>query len=66
MSTSVATPCPHCKRDLAANQRGKHCDSRTCTWLKCSCGAAVDAKRGFATHREHGAPCQAEHEGRAR
>lgn len=56
MTASTATVCGHCHRDLAANQRGKHCQSRTCTWLKCSCGAAVDTKAGRHIHTSHEGP----------
>ena len=48
--SALATPCPHCQRDLAENQRGKHCTSKTCTWLNCSCGATVDPRRGLHLH----------------
>ena len=54
MST-LATPCPHCQRDLATHQRGKHCspeNSTTCTWIRCSCKAVVDPKRGLHIHED--------------
>ena len=45
----MSANCPHCARDLAKNQAGKHCrptDSTTCTWLNCRCGSVVDVKTG--------------------
>lgn len=52
MTTKTPTACPHCERDLAANQRGKHCPSPNCTWLKCSCGS-VNAGNGNHIHEKH-------------
>lgn len=52
------TACPHCHRDLATNQRGKHCGdtSPTCTWLKCSCGAVIDTRHGAHLHSKDVGP----------
>lgn len=55
----VATTCPHCHRDLAANQRGSHCPPprKPCGWIICSCRAVVDPSRGSHSHpQDHGKP----------
>ena len=52
--------CLHCHGRLAELQKGKHCASPTCDWLKCACGAVNDVKRKLATHKEHGMACQSD------
>lgn len=57
---AVGYRCLHCKGNLAELQRGKHCESKRCTWLKCACGAINDIKNKRAMHKEHGVACQAD------
>lgn len=52
MSTKAPTACSHCHRDLATEQRGKHCPTKTCTWIKHGCGAMVDCLTGQHVHSE--------------
>lgn len=56
----MSANCPHCARDLAKNQAGKHCrptDSTTCTWLNCRCGSVVDVKTGNHICPSNASPC---------
>ena len=52
--------CPHCHKVLATNNKGKHCKSRQCTWIRCKCDAIVDIRYQRATHHSHGMACQSD------
>lgn len=60
MSSRSKYRCLHCKRELAKYYQGRHCDSKSCPWLKCACGALNDPTQKTAMHRDHITACQAD------
>lgn len=49
--------CTHCRGDLTKTMDGLHCaGSKTCTWIKCTCGATIDRALGNHTHPSHEGP----------